>query len=424
MADPIYTQKRTVQYSGNHSSTEYNKRVEENYQDLVYLYNKYNVIDANLDQMFSRVMTDHIFLTNTVKDLTDRLKALEASEKMMSLYSYSQLTYNPGSSNGLSLSVSAAERLTFDSIYNYVTLPVISNASFSILKMYNSVGEQIIPSFFEAKVEPIDSIDSKGALIETTAPYYALYDRYDRVWKRSIIVDNPSENGALMYFYVKVPSNAVNKKVNSIHLSPYPVNSVDIFSIHYTQSENPKLSADDSWKPLNSTAIYNDDISAVGQVPPGGWVNNNNSDTIVNSAPLCFNLSSLQFENKPITGFRIGMRQRNYIKENNKYIYTYGLSDLDIRVNKYMDTGKAYFIFTAPPNQLIFKVNSVTPKMYNVPLSLTEVAFSSRVFYPTSANTLSLDPQGGSSTVFVEITLNKLQDDTVPILSDLIINYE
>lgn len=229
MADPIYTQKRTVQYSGNHSSTEYNKRVEENYQDLVYLYNKYNVIDANLDQMFSRVMTDHIFLTNTVKDLTDRLKALEASEKMMSLYSYSQLTYNPGSSNGISLSVSAAERLTFDSIYNYVTLPVISNASFSILKMYNSVGEQIIPSFFEAKVEPIDSIDSKGALIETTAPYYALYDRYDRVWKRSIIVDNPSDNGALMYFYVKVPSNAVNKKVNSIHLSPYPVNSVDIF---------------------------------------------------------------------------------------------------------------------------------------------------------------------------------------------------
>jgi hypothetical protein len=424
MTEPIYTQRRTAQYSGNHSSTEYNKRVEENYQDLVYLYNKYNVIDTKLNQMFSRVMTDHIFLSNAVKDSMDRLKALEATEKMMSLYSYSQLTYNPGSSNGLSLAVPASEQLTFNSIYNYVTLPIVSNASFSVLKMYNSVGEQIIPSFFETRVEPLNSIDAPGALIDTTAPYYSLYDRYDRVWKRSVVVDNPSETGALMYFYVRVPANAVDKKVNSIHLSPYPLNSVDILSIHYTQATNPTLSSQDSWKALNSDALYNDDLSAVGQVPPGGWVNAVNSDIIVNSAPLCFNVASLQFENKPITGFRIGMRQKNYIRENNKYVYTYGLSDLDIRVNKYLNTGRIYFRFSAPENQLIFRVNSVTPKIYNVPLSLTELAFSNRVLYPTSANDLSIIPQSGSSTVFIEITLNKLQDDTVPLLSDLIISYE
>jgi len=424
MSDSLYTQRRTAQYSGNHSSTEYNKRVEENYQDLVYLYNKYNVIDIKLSQLFSRVMTDHIFLSNAVKDSMDRLKALESIEKVMSLYSYSQLTYNPGSLGGVSLAISPSEQLTFDSIYNYATLPIVSNASFSVLKMYNSIGEQIIPKFLETRVEPLNSIDGPGALIDTTAPYYSLYDRYDRVWRRSVIVDNPSELGAVMYFYVKVPSNAVDKKVNSIDFSPYPVNSVDIFSIHYTQAENPSLTISDSWKPLNSTALYNDDVDAVGYVAPGGWVNALNSDVIINSAPLCFNIASLQFENKPITGFRIGMRQKNYIKENNKYVYTYGLSDLDIRVNRYMNSGKAYFKFTAPKDKLIFKVNSVTPKMYNVPLSLTEVAFSSRVLYPTTANDLSLTPQSGSSTVFIEITLNKLQDDTVPMLSDLIINYE
>lgn len=54
MTEIINTQKRTNQYGGNYSSADYNKRVEENYQDLVYLYNKYNAIDAKVDESFVR----------------------------------------------------------------------------------------------------------------------------------------------------------------------------------------------------------------------------------------------------------------------------------------------------------------------------------------------------------------------------------
>ena len=422
MTEPIYTQKRTAQYSGNYSSTEYNKRIEENYQDLVYLYNKYNVFDSKLEQMFGRLMTDHVFLSNAVKDSIDRLKALESTKKMLSIHSYSQIDNTRFS--GSEYEILAAEQLVFNSIYNHITLPNISGASFSVLKMYNSLGEQVIPDFVSMKVEPRASIDAPGALIDTTPPYYSLYDRYDRVWKRSVIVDSPSELGAVMYFYVKVPSNAVNKKVNNIRFSPYPVNSVDILSIEYTQKENPVLNSSDGWKPLNSEALYNDDPSAVGSVAPGGWVNNINVDTITDSGPLFFNFSSAQFETKPVTGFRIGMRQSNFIKENDKYIYTYGLSDLDIRADKYLDSGRTFVKFNAPADTLIYQVTNVNPKIYNVPLSLIENAFSYRVLYPTSVGGYSEAPQGGSAQVWVEVLLNKLPNDTVPVLSDLIIEYE
>ena len=117
------------------------------------------------------------------------------------------------------------------------------------------------------------------------------------------------------------------------------------------------------------------------------------------------------------------MRQRNYFQENNKFIYTYGLSDLDIRVDKYLPQGKAFIKFTAPENTLINTVSSVTPKLYNVPLSLIDLCFDYRVLYPTSGGGYSESPQGGSSSIWVEVSLAQLDDGTVPVLSDLIIKY-
>ena len=111
------------------------------------------------------------------------------------------------------------------------------------------------------------------------------------------------------------------------------------------------------------------------------------------------------------------------IKENGKFIYTYGLSDLDIRADKYMPQGKMFIKFVAPKDTLIFNVTGVTPKIYNVPLSLTQLAFSSKVYYPTAGGGYSQTPQGGSALIWVEITMNELDDGTIPILSDIMIKY-
>jgi|LauGreDrversion4_2_1035121.scaffolds.fasta_scaffold00005_108 hypothetical protein len=422
MSELINTKKRTNQYSGNYSSTEYNSRVEENYQDLVYLYNKYNVLDKKIDETFNRVATDHVFMSRYIKDILERIKAIEAQEKMMSIHSYSQIDNARFASNE-DYAISSGEQLSFNSIYNYLTLPEITGSSVSLLKTYNSLNDQVIPDYINLKVVPLNSADGAGALIDTTPPYYCLYDRHDRVWRRSVVVDEPVINGALMYFYIKIPQNSINQKINTLMLSPYPSNSVDIISIEYTQNPNPILSDGDSWKPINEKSLYNNDPSAVGYVAPGGWVRSTVSDAILSSGPLYFNFNVAQTDTKPVTALRIAMRQRNYIKENGKYIYTYGLSDLDVRVNKHMPTGKAFIKYMAPEDTLIFTVDSVTPKIYNVPLSLIDNIFTYRVIYPTSSGGYSLSPQGGSSNVWIEVSLSKTETGDVPIISDLIVNY-
>lgn len=422
MADKITTTKRTNQYGGNYSSDEYNLRVEENYQDLVYLYNKYNLIDKKIHDSFSRISKDHVFLTQAVKDLKDRVAALEAVESTLSIHSISQIDNTRFASEN-NYAIASAEQLSFNSIYNYITLPYISASSFSTLKAYNSDGNQVIPDYINFSIGSFSSVDSPGSLIDTTPPYYCLYDSYDKVWSRSLITNSVDPNGAAMYFYIKVPQNIPNQKINNLRFSPYPINSVDILSVEYTKSASPTLSPGDGWKPLNEFGLYNDDADAIGYVAPGGWSRSVNSDAITEAGPLYFNINITQLDNKPITGIRILMRQRNYIKENNKYIYTYGLSDLDVRVDKYMPVGRAFIKYTAPENTLIQTVTSVSPKIYNVPLSLMDLAFSSRVLYPTSGGGYSESPQGGSSSVWVEVTLSQLEDGTVPLLSDLIIKY-
>mgnify|MGYP003338845404 FL=1 len=93
MADSINTQKRDAQYRGPVDSSEYNIRIEENYRDLLYLYNKSNILDQKLSQAFERVLKDQAYLVNTVDDLTDRVEALENETNTLSIYSFSQLDY-------------------------------------------------------------------------------------------------------------------------------------------------------------------------------------------------------------------------------------------------------------------------------------------------------------------------------------------
>lgn len=416
MADSIHTQKRTAQYRGPVSSSDYNSRIEENYRDLLYLYNKIKVIDSKLAQSFERVIKDQVFLSYTLKDLTDRVSALEAENNKISVHSFSQLDYI--SLVGTSFAVSATELLSFDPYYNVITLPKVTGSSSSKLKFFNSSVGQIVPDFFKTVVDnSFVGVDSSGSVVSTTPTYNAILDDPNKVWKRSIISQESSVSGAQMMFYAKIPSEFTGStKVNSIKLNPYPLYSVDISSIEYTLTKNPSLNSSDTWIPLNNSGLYNNVQDAIGKVAPGGWVTSG-ADTIYNSGPLAF-----YFSDKEITAIRIKMNQRNFFKELDQYIYTYGLSDLDIRYDKYLPSGKTIFKFTAPQGELIEEVTAVDPIIYNVPLSQMSQAFSYRVIYD-DAGTYSLNNPGASSHVWIEVTLNILEDKTPPVLSDLVISY-
>jgi hypothetical protein len=124
-----------------------------------------------------------------------------------------------------------------------------------------------------------------------------------------------------------------------------------------------------------------------------------------------------------VTAIRVKMVQRSYMEEEGNYVYTYGLSDLDVRYDKFLPSGKTIIKFTPPDGSLINNVISVDPVIYNVPLSQMSNAFSYRVIYDDAGN-YSLTNPGASSSVWIEVTLNMLEDKTAPVLSDLRIQYD
>ena len=94
MADIINTKKRNAQYGGPVDSSDYNSRIEENYQDLLYLYNKANFVDSKIEQAFERVLKDITMLSNAVNNLSDRLSSLEFNDGKVSINSFKQVQYS------------------------------------------------------------------------------------------------------------------------------------------------------------------------------------------------------------------------------------------------------------------------------------------------------------------------------------------
>lgn len=421
MSDYLNTENKTIQYNGPVNSSDFNIRAEQNYQDLVSLYNRSGVLDQKLNQAFERVLKDHLFISRAIADLEDRVKAIQhsvvAGQKKLSIYSYSQIDVSSFIGNA-TFALSSTEALSFDHIYNYITLPKVDGSSFSKLKFFSGFGNQVIPDFLETKIENnFVSVDTSGVLVDTTPMFHALLDKSDKLWKRNVITNSPSAAPAQMLAYYKIPNAySGSDTCNYISMIPYPLFGVDILSMEYTTKDNPRLEQSDGWTPLNFNRLYDSESAAIGRVPPGAW-SVSGSDAILNSGPLGFYFPPIK-----ITAIRINMRQRNYFLENNKYVYTYGLTDIDIKSQKFLDTGRTIIKFTAPENTLIYSIDEVIPKMYNVPEELTSTAFSYRVIWKDSG-IYTLEETPGSSSVWIEVTLNQLGDGTAPVLSDLIINY-
>jgi hypothetical protein len=416
MSEFLNTRKRDYKFNGPVNSADYNDRIEENYKDLVYLYNKASVLDSKLADAFEKVLKDQAFLSAAVLDMEDRVRALESANNKVSIHSFNQLDY--GNFVNTIFAISSTQLLHFDPIYNVITLPIISSGSYSKLKFGNQSSGQIIPKFFKAKIDNnYTGADSPGTTINSTPIYNCILDDPNKVWKRNIVADSSVTTGSQMMAYFKVPTESTGSyKANELKLNPYPAYGVDIVSIEYTTKPNPSLDDSDGWTPLNDTRMYNNVSEAIGKVPPGGW-DSIGSDKISNSGPLAFHFAEID-----ASAIRVKFAQRNYFREMGNNVYTYGLSDLDVRYNKYMPEGKTIIKFTPSDGQTISNITNITPKIFNVPLNLISSCFSYRVIYQDGGS-YSLSNPGASNSVWIEVTLTQLDDKTPPVLSDLIVEY-
>lgn len=418
MPEFIYTEKKAQQYHGPISSTDFNQRVEQNYADLIYLYNKYGVLDKKVSEIIERVVKENIYLSSAVNDLYDRIRSLESKNtNQLSLYSKSQIDVIPFYNTEYALNTGTL--LNFDEYYNQLTLPRVTGSCYSKIKFVNAIEGQVIPDFLETRIDnSLAGGDSSGSVIDSTPVQYAFLDQPDKVWRRNVILNEVNPLGVSLYLYVKVPSGSMGTSLsNCIRLMPYPASGVDVVKVEYTTTLSPTLSDKDVYFPVNP-GYYDGQYDAVGKVAPGGW-SVLGSDVINNAGPLNF-----LFEEKSITAVRILLRQKNYVVENNKYVYTYGLSNMDIRYEKFLPTGKTFIKFDAPSGKTINQITNVSPKIYNVSQSIVSEISSYRVFYQVGGNYSTNSNSGASTCVYIELTMLMPDNKIPPVLSDLIIQAD
>lgn len=419
MADAPYTKRRYVQYRGPSTSDDYNKRIEEAYNDLVVLYNRSRLANVELEELYRRMVKDQVSLTREIDDLESRIQSLEINDNRLTFHSDEQI--DTDFFNGTTFEVPTEERLSFDGTHGFLTLPKLVNSSVSKFTFVDKDGEEVVPPGIETRVvgDPATA-DNATSNIDSSDVTHALLRKPGMIWERNVVVNTPDSDGAEMDVYIRVPVEiSATNKANAISLSPFPAYGVTIKDISYTTRVDPMLQESDGYVNLNANEHYSGDNDAVGWVVPGGWTGTNeNKDWILNSGPRMF-----YFNPKDITAIRITLHQDDYIHEDADYVYSYGSSRFDLRHDKFMSSGKTILHL----DDDVMSVDSVAPEIYNVSSSKIEDVFSYRILAETSPGSgvyEVVDDEtfiGGQDT-YIEVTLQNT-DGWTPALSGLTVEY-
>jgi hypothetical protein len=417
--DRPYTQKRHAQFRGPTTSDDYNSRQEELLADLVFLYNKAGLSEQDIHRVFARLSKEQIALLQRVEELETRILAVESDVGQFGFFSTDQIDTDRFDTTAYE--VSSTDRCSIDTTKGLVMLPEVVSSSVSQLRLINSDGTAVIPPSFEyTTVGDENSADDIAATIDTSRVYDAILGRTGRVWERNVIVDAPDiVDGARVTLFVSVPQDITAvAESNALVVHPYPALNVDLEEVSVTSTSNVVLNTQESYTSLNPDQFYDGNDEAVGWLPPGAW----DGDAIVNSGPKTFH-----FDPRVVTGIKIVLHTDNlYLDANtSKFIYTYGLSHLDLRYNTYLDSGKTIIRFDAPSGTTISSVDNVTPQIWNVSEAELPDIFDYRVIWETAYNSgvYTLDPVSFSQRVWIEVTLNKTAGRGTPSLSGLLIDF-
>lgn len=426
MSDALYSRMESAQYRGPATSDNYNRRVESAYRDLVMLLNKIGLADEDARLRFSALAKNHFSLMKTIEDLKTRISALEDVTTLESgeqISSYKLLTFFDSSLdqsstfNDTPFAINPSNKCSIDTRHGVMTLPKISSSSLSKFGYKDNYGNFILPASFEALASGIvGTADSGSALIQSSDVYNSVKDEPGKVWERNVILTSPNSSGASVNLYAKVPSDlAVTPKANAIVVHPYPMTGCQLVGVYTSSQQVINLNDNDAYTPLNSQDFYEGNDESIGWIAPGAWA----GDAISACGPKIF-----YFDPKEVNAVKVRLKQNDYFFENNKYIYSYGLSFLDLRYDKFLTTGKIILRFNAPPGKLINSIDSVTPNIYNVSEAELPSVFSYRVIWDTGvAGTYSLNPVFGSTHVWIEVTLNETVRYGTPSLSGLKVEY-
>ncbi len=415
MSDSLYTKSRFAQFRGPTTSEDYNDRIEENYRDLVVLKNRTGALNEETKAVYRRLAQEMFNMQRRYDELEERVGILEDGTNTLSFYSNSQIDNDRFDST--SFAVPQASRCFHDVNYGLIVLP--RSSSMSKFKSVNANGQSFVPSSFEASANGVPGTLDRlaSSYVVDSDIYFAVVNEVGKVYERNVIAEANDPAGAAVDLYMKVPTEFLSTdKSNVLVIHPYPVFGCEIESVEYTTTRNPSFNSTDSYSPLNSNLYGNGDMDAVGWVAPGAW----SGDEIVNSG-----IKAFYFDSKDITALKIRLRQKSFIVEGGKFLYAYGLSNVDLRYDSFSNSGRTIIRFDAPDGSTISDVSNVELDIYNIAAAANATLSDYRIIWETAydSGTYTTSSVPFSQRVWVEVTLNKADDGTSPALSGLTITY-
>lgn len=419
MTEKPKTQRRQAQFKGPTSSEDYNAMVEENYADLALLINRGNLAKEELRQIAGRLYKELLSLNGVVVELEDRIEKLEATHGFLAFGSSNPIDIDRF--QGTEFEVAEPDRLSHDVIHSILTLPKIEESSLSRLFFVDDKGDDYVPGSMEPRIVGTSGTADDGNDVDSSSVADAILRKPGKIWERNIIVDEPNTEGAELTLYVRIPTDLFTvEETNTFVVHPFPAFGAIIRDVSYTVTANPVLRDSDDYIPLNEQGHHAGDERAIGWLPPGGWTGDfEGDDAAVNSGPRIYYHAP-----QSITAFRIRLHQPTYYQDGARYVYSYGLSRLDVRKDKFLDEGSSIVKFNAPQNSTISNVSNVVPHIWNLPLSQWTDVFNYRVIWETSQGSgiYTTDPVPNSTRVWIEITMGSTPGWT-PVLSGLEITY-
>lgn len=413
----LHSKREHAQFKGPLTSDNYNKRIEALFKDLSAAYNKTGLAEENSIRGYQRMLKQQFALTRKLQDLEARTAALE--DDHAAIVFTNDDNDDTASFDDTDFEVGESARCTLDTTHGLLLLPMITDGSISKITMNTSSGKTLVPGGLEMRVAPVTtSADGLSATIDTSVPEQAVLNKSGAIWERNVVVDSADTDGAILDLYVRIPQElSVTVDCNAIKIHPFPVFSVDILEVAVSTKADAVLSDADVYIPLNANAIHENDSNAVGWIAPGGW----SGDESLDGGFVMF-----YFDPQDVTAVKIRLRTKNYFEDAGKFLYTYGLSALDIRDDKFVSSGKMIVRFDAPEDTTISSVHSVSPQIWNVAEAEIPDIFSYRVIWETAfeSGIYTLNPVSLSTRVWVEVTLNKTAGEGTPALSGLVIDYD
>jgi len=415
MTESLYTYRRGAKHRGPTTSEDYNNRIEENYRDLVVLYNRTGGLREDAKSAFSRFIKENMALQDAYNDLESRLTVLEAAANKLSFRSSAQIDVDRFDSTAYE--ITSGSRCYHDMKYGQIVLP--KSSSTSKLRLTTTNGDDFIPSSFAASAVGVPGTldDSSISYVQSSDPQYAVLSELGKIWERSVIATNAAPLGAAVDLYIRIPVEfTATDRANALVVDPFPALGCSIESIEYTTASSVNLNDTDSYLPLNYQTLYPGDSGAVGWLAPGAWA----GDEIIDSG-----LKTFYFDPINITGLKIRLRQKSYFEEGGKVVYSYGLSNLDLRYDSFNDMGKTIIRYDAPAGYTISSVSDVQVDIFNVPLGDKPEAYSYRVIWETAydSGSYTTSEVALSKRVWVELTLNKTTQNITPAVSGIVLTY-